>query len=124
MTPFKRAGPTLLPLPLEAADEVTNSFIAEISTSMFPLDAGQALSELIDQLKRNSLFRKVDLLSPDQRRRLVPDSVLVTNGHYAISIALNENEFENPFLTTREIEALLSTGETNKNASLKLRPEA
>ncbi len=118
-----RTGPTLPTLPLEVADQVTNSFIAEISTSMYPLEAGLALSELIDQLKRNSLFRKVDLLSPDQRRRLVPDSVLAPPGHYAISIALNENEFQSPFLTAKEIETLLSAVETNRSSSIKLRPE-
>ncbi len=116
-----RSGPALFPLPLESADQVTNSFIAEISTSMYPLEANQALSELIDQLKRNSLFRKVDILSPDQRRRLAHDAVLVPGGHYAISIALNENEFQSPFLTAKEIEALLPVAETNDNRTVNPR---
>lgn len=104
------------PLAPDVQERQTNSFIAEISTSLDPLEAGLALGKLIDQLKDHPLFRNVDILSLDERRRLVPKTVLAPNGHYAISIALNPNEFESPFLTAREIAALISAGETNRAA--------
>ena len=58
------------------------------------LEAGLALSELIDQLKEYPLFRNVDILALDERRRLVPDSVLVPNGHYAISICIERERIQ------------------------------
>jgi len=110
------------PVPFEVAAQVTNSFIAEISTPMHPLDAMLALGEMIDQLKNNALFRKVDILPLDQRRRLALDSVLVPNGHYALSIELVENEFAAPFLTASEMAALMPVPKTNTTPSIGPRP--
>lgn len=89
-----------------AAARLTNAFVAEFSTALDAANARMVLSGMIDRFKTNALFRKVDILSTDQRRRLVQDAVLVPEGHYALSFTLNENDFLKPFLPVEEFRQL------------------
>lgn len=88
------------------AARLTNAFVAEFSTELDAASARTVLSTMIDEFKASPLFRKVDILSPDQRRRLVKDSVLIPEGHYALSFTMNENDFRRPFLSHEEIRQL------------------
>ena len=89
-----------------AAARLTNAFVAEFSTALDAANARMVLSGMIDRFKTNALFRKVDILSTDQRRRLVKDGVLVPEGHYALSFTLHENDFLKPFLPAEEFRQL------------------
>jgi len=91
---------------------LTNAFIAEFSTGLDAASARVVLSEMIDRFKTNANFRKVDILSADQRRRLVKDSVIVPEGHYAVSFTLTDNEFMRPFLSAEELRILALPLET------------
>lgn len=98
------------------AARLTNAFVAEFSTELDAASARTVLSSMIDQFKTSPLFRKVDILSPDQRRRLVKDDVLVPEGHYAVSFAMNDNEFLKPYLSaeeTRQLRGQFERGRTN-----------
>lgn len=105
------------PVPTATA-RLTNAFIAEFSTGLDAASARTVLSEMIDRFKTNTNFRKVDILSPDQRRRLVKDSVVAPEGHYALSFTVTDNDFARPFLSTEELRLLtlaLESRPTNAN---------
>jgi Tfp pilus assembly PilM family ATPase len=95
-----RLGPLLVHPPAAAA--LTNGaptkpgFIAELC---FPGDAEasrQALSELVNGLKQERLFSKVDLLSDDLRRNLADPKVIVTDREFVIALDFAEIDFQQP----------------------------
>jgi Tfp pilus assembly PilM family ATPase len=93
--------------PAAAGVRLTNAFVAEFSTSLDAVSARAMLSAMIDGFKEARFFSKVDILSEDQRRRLVPDSVLVPQGHYALSFTPDENEFTASPLSPEEMRRLV-----------------
>ena len=103
--------------PTPSAARLTNAFIAEFSTALDAASARAVLSEMIDRFKTNANFRKVDILAPDQRRRLVKNSVIVSEGHYALSFTLTDNEFSKPFLSAEELRILTVPPETRQTNS-------
>lgn len=104
-------APPVTSLPAASLARLTNAFVAEFSTTLDPFSARAVLSGMIDRFKQNPIFRKVDILSPDQRRRLVKDSVVVPEGHYALSFTLTDNEFARPILTAEEVRQLTGPGD-------------
>ena len=98
---------------------LTNAFIAELSTSMNAAAARTALSEMIDRFKKDPLFRKVDILAPDQRRRLAKDAVVVPDGHYALSFTMNDNEHLKPLLSAEEIRRLTAAVDPGRSNALR-----
>lgn len=99
-------APPAANFPTATTARLTNAFVAEFSTTLDPFSARAVLSGMIDRFKQNPIFRKVDILSPDQRRRLVKESVVVPEGHYALSFTLTDNEFARPVLTAEEVRQL------------------
>ena len=95
---------------------LTNSWIAEICLPVDPLTARLELSNFVDALRKNPLFRKVDLLAEDRRRQLVGSNVVYQGGHYAVELTLAENRLAQPVLTVTEHRTLTtdSTGTTNR----------
>jgi Tfp pilus assembly PilM family ATPase len=75
---------------------VTNGYVAELCFSKEGETMRTALSELVDQLKQEPLFRRVDTLSSDLRKNLVDPKLMVSNRYFALAIDLVENEFQTP----------------------------
>ncbi|HAV65508.1 MAG TPA: hypothetical protein DCY13_24430 [Verrucomicrobiales bacterium] len=107
-------APPTAPASTNVLSRLTNAFVAELSTPLDATTARALLTDVIEQFKRSPLFRKVDILPPDQRRRLVPDGVLVPGGHYALSFSMNENEFQRPVLTGDEIRQLMARSDAER----------
>jgi Tfp pilus assembly PilM family ATPase len=94
-----RLGP-LLTRP--AASALTNSalarpgFIAELCVPGDAEASRQALSELVNGLKQQRLFSKVDLLSDDLRRSLADPKVTVTDRDFVLALDFAETDFQQP----------------------------
>jgi Tfp pilus assembly PilM family ATPase len=66
------------------------------------LDAARrVLSSIVNDLKPEPLFAKVDLLSDDLRRNHADPKVLVTNRHFALSLNFATTEFQPPAMPAR-----------------------
>lgn len=55
-----------------------------------------ALRELVNDLKKQPLFSKVDLLSEDLRRNLADPKVIVPDRHYVLALDFQHAEFQQP----------------------------
>lgn len=109
--PLPTNAPPVATFPAASLARLTNAFVAEFSTTLDPFSARAVLSGMVDHFKQNPLFRKVDILSPDQRRQLVKESVVLPAGHYALSFTLTDNEFARPMLTPDEVRQLSTPAE-------------
>jgi hypothetical protein len=54
------------------------------------------LSELVNGLKQQRLFSKVDLLSDDLRRSLADPKVLINDRDYVLALDFAETDFQQP----------------------------
>ncbi|HLH53782.1 MAG TPA: hypothetical protein VKY92_09220 [Verrucomicrobiae bacterium] len=90
------------PVVRPSAASLTNSVLARpgfITELCVPGDAEasrQALSELVNGLKQQRLFSKVDLLSDDLRRSLADPKVVVTDRDYVLALDFAETDFQQP----------------------------
>jgi Tfp pilus assembly PilM family ATPase len=71
-------------------------YIAELSLAEEGEAMRQTLSKVVSELKNNPAFTNVDTLSLDQRKFLVNTNVIIPERHFALSIELAEDIFENP----------------------------
>lgn len=71
-------------------------FIAELCVPGDPEATRQALSELVNGLKQQRLFSKVDLLSDDLRRSLADPKVVVPERDYVLALDFAETDFLQP----------------------------
>lgn len=117
--PTNAPPPAATSVSSSTAARLTNAFVAEFSTDLDAPSARVVLSKMIDQFKASPHFRKVDILSPDQRRRLVKDTVVVPDGHYALSFTINDNEFGKPFLTPDEMRQLRNQLDKERSKTLR-----
>ena len=83
------APPTNLPI-------VKPGFIAELSIPEDAESARRLLSELVNELKEQQLFAKVDLLSPDLRRDLADPGVTIPGEHRVLALDFAATEFQQP----------------------------
>jgi Tfp pilus assembly PilM family ATPase len=86
-------------LPIVGSARLTNAFIAEFSTSADASTARVDLSGMIDGFKQVGIFSKVDILSDDQRRKLVNPAVLVPQGYYALAFTFEDDDVLPSLLT-------------------------
>jgi Tfp pilus assembly PilM family ATPase len=92
-----RLGPFLV---RPAAATLTNSaparpgFIAELCVPGDAEASRQALSELVNGLKQQRLFSKVDLLSDDLRRNLADPKVTVPERDFVLALDFAETDFQ------------------------------
>ena len=70
--------------------------IAELCVPGDAESARQALSELVNGLKRQESFSKVDLLSDDLRRSLADPKVVVPERDYVLALDFAATEFQQP----------------------------
>jgi Tfp pilus assembly PilM family ATPase len=94
--------PRLGPLAARPAANVTNSslarpgFIAELCVPGDAEASRQLLSELVNSLKQERLFSKVDLLSDDLRRNLADSKVCVTDRDFVLALDFAQTDFQQP----------------------------
>ncbi|HVV72381.1 MAG TPA: pilus assembly protein PilM [Verrucomicrobiae bacterium] len=70
--------------------------IAELCVPGDAETARQVLSEIVNGLKQQLLFSKVDLLSDDLRRSLADPKVTVTDRFFALSLDFAQTDFQQP----------------------------
>jgi hypothetical protein len=71
-------------------------FIAELCVPEEAESARRTLSQLVNELKRQPLFSKVDLLSDDQHRNLADPKVTLADRHYVLALDFAATEFLQP----------------------------
>jgi Tfp pilus assembly PilM family ATPase len=69
-------------------------FIAELCVPGSPDDARRTLSAVVNELKTDATFARVDLLSEDLRRNLADPKVLVPDRHFALALDFANTEFQ------------------------------
>ena len=60
--------------------------------------ARRVLSQIVNELKQQRLFSKVDLLSDDLRRNLAEPRVMVPDRHYVLALDFAETQFQQPLV--------------------------
>ena len=78
-------------------------FIAELCVPEDADSARKTFSQLVDNLKRDALFSKVDSLSTDLRRSLADPSLVLTNRHFALAFELADTELQRPIPARRRL---------------------
>src|SRR6185436_13417720 len=68
--------------------------IVELSIPEEPESARLVLRQLVNDLKQQRLFSKVDLLSDDVRRSLAEPKVLISDRDYVLALDFAETEFQ------------------------------
>ncbi len=76
-------------------------FIAELSIPEEPENARRALGQLVNGLKEEKLFSKVDLLSDDLRRDLADPKVFIPDRHFVLALDFAQTEFQQPSITRK-----------------------
>jgi len=71
-------------------------FIAELCIPEEPEGARRTLGQLVNDLKQDPLFAKVDSLSDDLRRPLADPSVILPDRYFALSLDLADTELQRP----------------------------
>ncbi|MGH7969590.1 MAG: pilus assembly protein PilM [Limisphaerales bacterium] len=83
-------------LPLTNSAPAKPGLIAELCVPGDSETARQVLSEVVNGLKQQLLFSKVDLLSDDLRRSLADPKVVVTDRSFALSLDFAQTDFQQP----------------------------
>jgi Tfp pilus assembly PilM family ATPase len=93
-----RLGPLLHPTMagLTNGAPAKPGFIVELCVPGDAEVSRQALSELVNGLKQQRLFSKVDLLSDDLRRSLADPKVLINDRDYVLALDFAETDFQQP----------------------------
>jgi Tfp pilus assembly PilM family ATPase len=81
-------------------------FITELCIPEEPEAARRTLSQLVNDLKQDPIFAKVDSLSDDLRRPLADPKVLLSDRHFALSLELADTELQRPSPPRRRLPAL------------------
>ena len=75
---------------------VKPGYIAELSIPEDAESARRLLSQVVNDLKEQRLFTKVDLLSPDLRRDVADPKVTVPGEHRVLALDFAATEFQQP----------------------------
>lgn len=92
-TPFALRSSSI---PLTNSAPAKPGLIAELCVPGDAETARQVLSEVVNGLKQQLLFSKVDLLSDDLRRSLADPKVIVTDRFFALSLDFAQTDFQQP----------------------------
>ena len=101
LTPTNKAA-SLPELVLPRAAAATNAsparagFIAELCLPEDPDGARRGLSLVVNDLKKDTIFARVDLLSEDLRRSLADPKVILPDRHFALALDFATTEFQPP----------------------------
>ena len=71
-------------------------YIAELCVPENPEAARQVLSAVVNDLKKDAVFARVDLLSEDLRRSLADPKVILPERHFALALDFATTEFQPP----------------------------
>jgi len=100
--PAKTNAPATLPERLPVASTVTNlasakpGCIAELCVPESPETARAVLSQVVNELKQQPIFSKVDLLSDDLRRNLADPKVVLPERHFVLALDFAATDFLQP----------------------------
>jgi hypothetical protein len=92
-------GPFAARLPAAASGNAAPArpgFIVELCVPGDAEASRQMLSELVNELKQQRLFSKVDLLSDDLRRNLADAKVTVADRDFVLGLDFAETDFQQP----------------------------
>lgn len=111
-----------------AAPNTTNrpsakyGFIAELCLSEEGEAMRQTLTKVVSELKQNPSINNVDTLPADQRKNLVSTNALLPGRHFALSIEMAENTFQNPLPPSEPKQPLLPANRNIKTSPRVSRP--
>jgi hypothetical protein len=94
-----RLGPMIVHPPtaaLTSGSPARAGFIAELCVPGDAEASRQMLSQLVNGLKQQRLFSKVDLLSDDLRRSLADPKVTLTDRDFVLALDFAETDFQQP----------------------------
>jgi Tfp pilus assembly PilM family ATPase len=94
-----RLGPLVVHPPASAlisGAPARPGFIAELCVPGDAEASRQSLSELVNGLKQQRLFSKVDLLSDDLRRNLADPKVIISDRDFVLALDFAETDFQQP----------------------------
>ena len=72
---------------------VSNGFVVELCIPDKGGEKLKPLNDLVAELKKQTLFRKVDTLPPNQRTNLVDPKLLLADRNYSVELELAESSF-------------------------------
>ena len=78
-------------------------FIAELCIPEDADGARRVRRQLVDELKEQRLFSKVDLLSDDLRRNLADPKVIIPDRDFVLALDFAETEFQQPLLPKKPL---------------------
>jgi hypothetical protein len=93
--PSERVGPLSGVIATNAVP-IARTFVAEVCLVPQGEKMRQELSDLVSELKRNPLFRNVDVLPAERRRELVATNLIFPERHFALELDLTETELLPP----------------------------
>lgn len=83
-------------------------FIAELCIPEDADSARRVRRELVDELKQQKLFSKVDLLSDDLRRNLSESKVVIPDRDFVLALDFAETQFQQPLPVRKPLASTLS----------------
>lgn len=89
------------PSALTNASPARPGLIAELCVPGDAETARQGLSELVNSLKQQLLFSKVDLLSDDLRRSLAEPKVTIPDRYFVLALDFSQTDFQEPIRPKR-----------------------
>jgi hypothetical protein len=103
-----------------------SGLIAELCVPAEAETSRTVLSQLVNELKEQRLFSKVDLLSEDLRRVVADPKVIIADRHYVLSLDFAGTDFQQPLALRKGLPALPQRGNPKRpnRASSWALPEA
>lgn len=94
--PFLPATPVTAPPPQTNASPARYGLVAELTSNEGAETARAGLGQMVNSLKQQPLFAKVDSLSDDLRRNLAEPPVIIPDRHFALALQFSETAFATP----------------------------
>jgi hypothetical protein len=98
-------------------------YIAELCIPEDAESARRSFSQLVNELKQDPLFARVDSLSDDLRRSLADPKVLLPDRHFALALELADAQWLRPALPRRKAPSA-ATNVVSRSTSRLQKPEA
>jgi Tfp pilus assembly PilM family ATPase len=110
-------GPTEFPALTATATNLSPAKPGLIAELCIPEDADGARRvrrELVDELKQQRLFSKVDLLSDDLRRSLAESKVVIPDRDFVLALDFAQTEFQQPLPPRKPLAGTLPRGASKR----------
>jgi len=120
-----KRGPTEFPATASTSTNLSPAKPGLIAELCVPEDADTARRvrlQLVDQLKEQRLFSKVDLLSDDLRRNLADPKVIIPDRDFVLALDFAETEFQQPLPPRKPLPGSSSRAIPRRSARLPSTP--